>query len=370
MKKMILLLACLACLVACQPTKKDMYTAQYYDLFDTVTTLNIPAKNEEEAQELSEKIHDKFLNYHKLYDGYHTYPGLNNLKTINDQAGKNPVKVDDDLFDLIEESMARYHTKSKEVNIAMGSVLKIWSDYRDGFEAGADFQDQDPNQEHDQAQLPPMDQLQEAAKHSNIDDIILNPEEKTVFLKDPKMALDLGAVAKGYATEKIGQYIEEDLKIDSALISAGGNVRLVGQPIEKDRKTFVIGIQNPDVLSEDSQGSNVLDAIKTNDTSIVTSGDYQRYYIVEGKKYHHLIDPKTLMPGDYFRAVTVVTKDSGYADFLSTAVFLMPYEEGRKFVDGLDGVEAYWIMKDGQIHYTDGMDSLLTYHRKNIKEAE
>ena len=112
MKKMILLLACLACLVACQPTKKDMYTAQYYDLFDTVTTLNIPAKNEEEAQELSEKIHDKFLNYHKLYDGYHTYPGLNNLKTINDQAGKNPVKVDDDLFDLIEESMARYHTKS------------------------------------------------------------------------------------------------------------------------------------------------------------------------------------------------------------------------------------------------------------------
>lgn len=370
MKKIILLFTCLLCLVACQGEKRDMYTVQFYDLFDTVTTVAIPAKSQEEAKDLSDQIHEEFLHYHKLYDGYHTYPGMDNLKTINDQAGKSPVKVEDALFDLIQESIHRYKTQSKEVNIAMGSVLKIWSDYRDGFEAGADFQDQDPNKEHDQAHLPPMDQLQEAAKHSNIDDIVLNPEEKTVFLKDPKMALDLGAVAKGYATEKIGQYIEEDLKIDSALISAGGNVRLVGQPIEKDRKTFVIGIQNPDVLSEDNQGSNVLDAIKTNDASIVTSGDYQRYYIVEGKKYHHLIDPKTLMPGDYFRAVTVVTKDSGYADFLSTAVFLMPYEEGRKFVDGLDGVEAYWIMKDGQIHYTDGMDSLLTYHRKNIKEAE
>lgn len=370
MKKIILLAACLACLVACQPAKKDMYTAQYYDLFDTVTSLNIPAKSQEEAQELSEKIHDKFLYYHKLYDGYHNYPGMDNLKTINDQAGKNPVKVDDDLFDLIEESIDRYHTKSKEVNIAMGSVLKIWSDYREGFEAGADFQDQDPHKEHSQAKLPPMDQLKEAAKHTDIENVVLDKEKKTVYLKDPKMALDLGAVAKGYATEKMGQYLQKELKMDSALISAGGNVRLVGQPLEKDRKTFVIGIQNPDVLSEDTQGSNVLDTIKINDASVVTSGDYQRYYIVNGKRYHHLIDPKTLMPGDYFRAVTIVTKDSGYADFLSTTVFLMPYEEGRKFVDSLDGVEAYWVMKDGQVRYTDGMDPLLTYHRQSTEEAE
>lgn len=88
------------------------------------------------------------------------------------------------------------------------------------------------------------------------------------------MALNLGAIAKGCATEKIDQYIEEDLRIDNALIGAGGNIRPMSQPIEKDRKTFAVGIQNPNVLSEDSQGSNVSDAIKTNSVSIVASGDY------------------------------------------------------------------------------------------------
>ena len=370
MKKWILGLFCLFFLVACQSQNREMYSLQYYDLFDTVTSLAIPAKSQEEAQELSDKIHEKYLYYHKLYDGYHAYPGLNNLKTLNEQAGKEPVVVDDALFDLIENSVDLYHGQSKEVNIAMGSVLKIWSDYRDGFEAGADFQDTSPDKEHKEAKLPSMEELKAAEQHTNIEDIILDKKEKTVFLKDPAMRLDLGAVAKGYATERVAQYMEKDLKIDSALISAGGNVRLIGEPLEKNRETFVLGIQNPEVLSEESNNSNVLDAIKINKASVVTSGDYQRYYIVNGKRYHHLIDPKTLLPGDYFQAVTIVTKDSGYADFLSTAVFLMPYEEGRKFVDSLDGVEAYWIFKDGSIRYTDGMDSLLVHHRKNLKEVQ
>ena len=96
-----------------------------------------------------------------------------------------------------------------------------------------------------------------------------------------------------------------------------------------------------------------------NDLSVVTSGDYQRFYEVDGVRYHHIIDPETLMPSRFMRAVTVVTRDSGMADLLSTALYLMPYEEGRAFVDGLPGVEAFWVLNDGAIQYTDGMKTFL-----------
>lgn len=94
--------------------------------------------------------------------------------------------------------------------------------------------------------------------------------------------------------------------------------------------------------------------------SIVTSGDYQRYYEVDGKRYHHLIDPDTLQPGAYMHSVTVLCEDSALGDFLSTALFLTAYEEGRALVEATDGLEACWNLLDGTRYMTDGFAAVTT----------
>ena len=126
----------------------------------------------------------------------------------------------------------------------------------------------------------------------------------------------------------------------------------LGNPPMDGRKGWGVGIQDPDgaVLGL----SDIVETLFIANTSVVTSGDYQRFYTVDGVNYHHLIDPDTLMPGKDFRAVSIITEDSGLADMLSTAAFLMPYDESRAFVDSLEGVEAIWLFPDGSKKYTFG----------------
>ena len=165
------------------------------------------------------------------------------------------------------------------------------------------------------------------------------------------MLLDLGAVAKGYTVEIVAQKLLES-DMPSFIISAGGNVRCGLHPMD-GRARWGVGIQDPELPSMNK------DILYLTGLSAVTSGDYQRYYTVDNVNYHHLIDPSTLMPGRYMRAVTVVTEDSGLADMLSTMLFLTPCEEGLQAVNKMDGVEAYWVLNDGSVQYSDGMANYL-----------
>ena len=209
----------------------------------------------------------------------------------------------------------------------------------------------------EEAKLPPMEELQSAAAHMKMEDIIVDKENSTVYLADPEMSLNVGAVAKGYATEIVAREIKA-AGLQSAIISAGGNVRTIGKPLDGVRERWGIGIQNPDRLTVTAE-ENLLDTVFIEEASVVSSGDYQRYYMVDGKRIHHLIDPKTLMPADYYRAVTIVTKDSGLADFLSTVVFIQPFEQSYAFVESMEGTEALWVLKDGTVKLSTGMGSML-----------
>ncbi len=338
-------------LTGCQkeepPTEQEYekYTYTFFDTFDTVTQVVGYAKTEEEFNGYAEHIHERMQKLHKLYDKYNDYEGINNIKTINDNAGVKPVKVDKEIIDLILFCKKQYEEVGTKTNIAMGAVLNIWHEYRDE----ADYNPAD-------AKLPPMEDLVAANEHTDIEKIMVDVENSTVYINDPLMNIDVGAVAKGFATEIVVQETTEE-GLTSGIISAGGNIRAFGKPMDGLRDKWGVGIQNPDAVVGNSEDS-IIETVFLTDASVVTSGDYQRFYMVGDKVVHHLIDPDTLMPGDYFRAVSVITANSGMADFLSTTVFLMPYEEGRALVESLDA-EALWIFKDGTIENTEGMKEIM-----------
>ena len=319
----------------------NKYSTMYLDSFDTVITLIGYAESEETFNEQADQVHEMFLYMHKLFDTYNSYEdeGIVSIFTLNERAAQELVAVDPILFSLLTFCKANYALCHEQVNVAMGSVLSIWHEYR---EAGL----ADP--EH--AQLPPMEALEAASGHMNIDDLVLDEENMTVYFADPQLRLDVGAVAKGYATELISQMLLAG-PMPSFIISAGGNVRTGISP-QDGRKAWGVGIQDPD--GSVFGLSDYVEVLYIHDISVVTSGDYQRYYEVDGQRYHHLIDPETLMPDTDFRSVSIITEDSGYADMLSTAALLMPYEESRAFIESLDGVDAIWLFPDGSMQMTDG----------------
>ncbi len=318
--------------------KLNKFSEYYFDYFDTATTIIGYEETEEDFKAVCEEIKALLLEYHRLFTIYNRYDGLNNLVTINDLVdGKHTeVTVDEKIIDMLTFAKEMYVKTNGSVNIAMGSVLKIWHIYRN---EGLD----DPSN----AQLPPMEKLQEASQHTDINNLIIDDENNTVYLADPEMTLDVGAVAKGYAAEKIAEYLEEK-GITGYLLNLGGNVRTIGDTGEKP---WNVGIENPDTANEEKP---YIEFLHLQGESLVTSGTYQRFYVVNGENYHHIIDPQTLMPGTKYRSVSVLTDDSGLGDAMSTALFLMDYEEGLELIKSMDNVEAMWVMPDGEQRYSDG----------------
>ena len=306
------------------------YEATFLELFDTVTTVIGYAESEEEFTAVVEEIRAELTVYHQLYDIYNDYEGVVNLKTVNDHAGET-VAVDGRIIDLLLLAKEFYAATGGKVNAAMGSVLTLWHEAREDSIA-------DPQN----AYLPDGEAIQAALAHTDFDQVVIDVENGTVCLLDPEMRLDVGALAKGYAAEQAARAVDGNY-----LISVGGNVRAAGP--RADGTAWTVGVENPD-------GGDYVETLRIKTEAVVTSGDYQRYYTVDGVRYHHIIDPATGYPGNLYRAVTVVGPDSGEADGLSTALFLMSEEEGRALLETF-GAQALWIYADGTVSYTEGMAS-------------
>lgn len=331
---LVLTLSMLLCGCTGAGEEQKQYSATFLTVFDTVTTILGRDSSEAAFTEKAQAVHDELLRYHQLFDIYNEYEGLNNLKTVNDHPGE-AVSVDRAIVDMLLDCKAYYELTGGRVNAAMGSVLRLWHEAReDGLN---DFAN---------AYLPDGEALAQAAEHADWDDVLIDAEHLTVTIADPGLRLDVGAIAKGWSVQRAAETAPEGL-----LISVGGNVCATG-PKDSTGTPWVVGVQDPD------GSENYLHTLYLTKGSMVTSGDYQRAYMVDGELYHHIIDPDTLYPGSLWRAVTVVCPDSGLADALSTALFLLPMEEGQKLLDVCEST-AMWVDAEGNMYYSTGFEDLI-----------
>lgn len=307
----------------------------YYTYFDTVTEISSYRSESDGAFAANADAAAELLGtYHRLFDIYHEYEGVTNLASINRTAGGEALAVCRELIDFLLFAKDMYDVTDGSVNVAMGPVLTLWHDFREAVSDG------------DASALPPTeDDLRAAAAHSAIDVLEIDEDAGTVRLSDPLASLDVGAMGKGYAAARAAELLRAR-GADSYVINAGGNLVILGA--HEDGTPFTTGIRNP-------RGEGFAATVSLADTSFVTSGDYERYVVQNGVRYHHIIDKDTLMPAAYFSSVSVRYADSGVADALSTALFAMPYEKGRALAERL-GAEVLWITPEGEIFRTGHMN--------------
>lgn len=325
-------------------------TKTYFDYFDTVSQIIGYEDDEQAFEEVCENIRAMLEKYHMLCDIYHGYDGMNNLYTVNKNAGVSAVSVDEWLIDMLLYAEDMSGRTGGMFDVTMGSVLSIWHDHREQAISNSD-----------EASVPDMQQLKDASVHTGYDKLVIDEENMTVYITDPQMSLDVGGIAKGYAVNCIVNYLC-DAGVSGYALNIGGNISVIGAKPDgtPEGEKWTVGIQNPDLDSD----TPYVCSIDISDMSVVTSGDYQRYYYVDGVKYHHIINPYTLMPQNNFSAVSVVCSDSGLGDCLSTALFNMSVEEGKEMLHSelfsSYDIEVVWILPDGSMQMTDGFSGMLS----------
>jgi len=249
------------------------------------------------------------------------------LSRLNDKAGEGPVHVDPELLQLLAESVRFSRETRGTFDPTVGAVTKLWQ-----FSAG-------------EPRVPAPAEIQAALETVGWERVKIDNAAGTIELPDKGAALDLGGIAKGYALDRAAQNLRT-LGITAALINGGGDVVAIGE--KEPGKPWRVGVQDP----RDPKG--IAAVVTAKDQVVATSGDYERCLIADGKRYHHILDPKTGYPVEGMESVTIVGKEALTATILAKAVFIMGVAEGLKFLEGFPGYEAFLIDSDGKTHLSAG----------------
>jgi thiamine biosynthesis lipoprotein len=248
------------------------------------------------------------------------------ISLVNREGGKHPVKISPELFKLLQVSVEYSELTHGAFDITYASVGYLY-DFKKGVH---------PDQKAIDKALPGI----------NWRHMVLDAKKTTVFFTRPGMRIDLGGIAKGYSVDR-GIEILQKQGVTRAMVNAGGDTRIIG---DRFGKPWVVGIRDPD------HENKMFLRMPLSDTAFSTSGDYERYFDEDGKRFHHIIDPKT---GDSARKVRTVTVISGTAtrtDALTKSVFIMGAEEGIAFINTLPDVDAVAVSPDGKVTYSRGLE--------------
>jgi len=329
-KKIYRLLSIILCLIfittACTPkstvpqiVEKDSF------VLGTLGSIRVYATSEKKGNEVIEKAYKRIT---EIENTMSTSIEGSDIYKVNLNAGKAAVEVKEETVSVIKKAI-EYKSLTYDVfNIGVGRLIQLWG-------IGKDWQ-----------KVPTADEIQAAQEH--IDITQLEIEGNRVMIKDPEMLIDLGGIAKGYAVDEAARVLREN-GVTSGFVNMGGDVYAIGS--KPDGSPWNVGIQNPEIGV-----GGIIAKIGISDESIVTSGDYERYFVENGVHYHHIIDPKTGAPTrNELSSVTILSKKSIDGDVLSTAVFVMGLEEGLRFVEGLEDIEAVLVTKDKKMYATSGV---------------
>ncbi len=345
----LFLLALSACGREREIVSYDLTTSLYYD---TTVSIRLFHEEDEDIEDIKDELHEIMRKTHRLSSWFQSYEGIINVKTINENPGVFH-EVDPVLFDMIALSIEYYEQTDGYFDITLGPVIEIWDEYRDRCNrwrssiASEENRDELYEQEKDDyCKAPNIEKLQAANAYVGIDRIELDYDNYAIKI-EAGTKLDLGGVAKGYGARMLGEYLKTEDRIEAFLVNAGSsNVEVYGDHPFRDNNKFIIALTNPALPfgPNNSYGQIYLQSGE----NAVTSGDYNRYYEVDGRIYHHLIDPNTLFPTDHHRAVTLISDDGALGDILKTAVFVMSLEKGLEFINNRDDLEAIWFIDECQ----------------------
>lgn len=323
----LLTLSSMLLLSGCTKNKGNISKTDFY--FDTVITVTLYDSSAEEQLDGCFVLADK---YEKLLST--TVKG-SDIWNINHANGK-PVEVSDETITLLKKAISYSKLSNGAFDITIGKLSSLWD-----FKNHADT-------------IPSQEDINNALSTVGYENIRI--DGNTVTLKNPDTCIDLGGIGKGYIADRMKQYLNDN-GIQEGIISLGGNVLTIGP--KSSGETYKIGIQKP----FDTTGSSIA-SIEITDASTVSSGVYERYFEVDGKCYHHILNPANGYPYDNgLLGVTIITESSADADALSTTCFALGLEDGMSFIEKTDDVEALFITDDYQIHKSSGVGTDIPFKK-------
>lgn len=327
---------------ACSRNKPQKYSKS---IFAMDTILEFQVYGNSKAKEALDKAIDRVR---EIEGRMSATKEDSDVAKINKNAGKQPVKVHDDTFYVIKKALEYAELTEGDFDITVRPLIELWDILSDNPKI--------PTEEEIEEKLPLVDYRK----------VKLDEENKTVYLEEKGMGIDLGAIAKGYAGDEVARILKE-AGVESALINLGGNVIIIGR--KPDGSLWRIGIQDP--RSEET-GKTHIGVLEVEDVAIVSSGDYERYmvdiYEKTGIRYHHIFDPKTGGPArSGLMACTIITSSSIDADALSTSFFIKGKDGGFKLIEELDQIEAIAITEDKEIYMTNGLEDKFEQYGESYK---
>lgn len=289
----------------------------------TVIEITLQTDDEEGAKKATLQAFEEIKRIEQLMS---PWIGTSDVSRLNRSAGKDWVKVSPETFDVIQRSQKISGLSEGAFDITIAPLIQLWRKAR---EKGVP---------------PPPEEIKKVLGLVNFRNL-LNRSDGKVFLKRKGMAIDLGGIAKGYAVDRAFEILTS-LGYKNLIVNAGGDLRTGGL---KNNEPWSIGIQNP------RSAEKVMATISVSDSAIATSGDYEKFFFHQGKRYHHILNPKTGFPADGYQSVTILSKDGMTADGLATAVFVLGPEKGYALCQKIGGVECLIMDREGKAVMTPGL---------------